>query len=822
MGVFKDTIKKTRVRETTGGIFRQQAGGRKRRFADLSTSEGLRNVALSEGFDTKVRRVEKRIEGEDPERLFSGGVVQDIFDGLNIMQHGVTGTLQGIGFAEGVKTRASFTKEEAFKDRGIPGLIAGIGLDIIVDPLTWIAPATIFRKIPGAVKGSRAVINAVKKTKAGQKVGRAFVYGFGQDPVYKTIKKRSTRDISIGTSKLIELARPIAKLSSKVQKSFLTRNKLGQVVRKSPDELAKLSPEILAKAKPAFDEIDRLGVDLVKEGVLDEKTWRASAGEYIANLYRKDASKLAKAIDRLKGRTDVSDEVRKALGEILEAGYPTARSLVDMNTLLERARFYKRVSKTFSKSFSSADEAAAEGFKLLPKTKRLGELSGKYVPTPIADDLAEVLKTRSKFNKVENIVVGGFKYGKVILNPATHARNIMSNFILNSFEGLSPARLDIYAKAAKSLATKDDLYQAAVKQGLGANTFATAELGHWISEGAPELFKGGKVSRAVRNSLKKVSDIYQGEEEYAKLAQFIFQKSKGLTDEAAFGIAERATFNYSEVTPFIRRIRESIFGYPFITFTYKATPQVAKTLAHTPTKISNIGKVKNAIENLVPRDDLKKERANEPQWIKNGMYIRLPGTDKIGRARYFDMTYIMPLGDLVTAQFTQRDRPEETRAEALLSNLPFLSAANDLIQNRDFFGNKIYKDQATPAEFGADITRYLMTFYLPSFTDNQVKTLLDKDTRERLGIKGLLPFRIGESVAFEQKVAEDPKSTQFRTTRTVGQEVARSIFGLKALPINVEREMAKRERELREKFTELLKDEGIALEKKIPFLLDEE
>ena len=94
----------------------------------------------------------------------------------------------------------------------------------------------------------------------------------------------------------------------------------------------------------------------------------------------------------------------------------------------------------------------------------------------------------------------------------------------------------------------------------------------------------------------KLSNIYQKEEEFAKLAQYIFQRKKGLVAEEDWKVAERATFNYAQVTPFIRRLRESIFGYPFITFSYKVTPQVAKTLVTKPTRISNIGKIKTGIE----------------------------------------------------------------------------------------------------------------------------------------------------------------------------------------------------------------------------------
>ena len=205
------------------------------------------------------------------------------------------------------------------------------------------------------------------------------------------------------------------------------------------------------------------------------------------------------------------------------------------------------------------------------------------VPFPIFDDIQEIIRIKEPLEKGLGKIVAGFKFGKVIMNPATHSRNVMSNFILNNFEGLHPSRLDIYGTAAKHLITKGKWYQEAHKVGLGLNTFAAREINDVLI--GPE---GKKFTQKFgRYAIEKLGNIYQKEEEFAKMAQYIFQRKKGLDPDGAWKIAERATFNYAQVTPFIRRLRESIFGYPFITFTYKVTPQIAKTLVAKPTKLSN-------------------------------------------------------------------------------------------------------------------------------------------------------------------------------------------------------------------------------------------
>src|SRR3990167_10153411 len=106
--------------------------------ADLTTSQGLYNVAIQKGLKEKADRI-LSTKGEETKKIFSGGFISDIFDGLNTLQYGVTGLVQGMGFAEGVQTRASFTKQEEIKALGtVPGFVVGLALDIAVDPLTWI------------------------------------------------------------------------------------------------------------------------------------------------------------------------------------------------------------------------------------------------------------------------------------------------------------------------------------------------------------------------------------------------------------------------------------------------------------------------------------------------------------------------------------------------------------------------------------------------------------------------------------------------------------------------------------------------------------
>lgn len=737
----------------------------------------LKTIAREAGLEKRAEDITKI--GEEPKRIFSGGVVSDIFDTLNAIQYGVVGVMKGKGFSEGVKTRQSWSDKDALGDFGVPGLIGGIALDIASDPLTYIAPWTILRKVPGLVKGAKALKTVTFESRLGQSLGRAFVYRFGQSKVYKELAERSIKSIAIGNQNLLDLARPITKLSPEAQKAISKARKAG--------ELHKLPSEILEKAKPAFDELDKLGKQAVEVGLLPRSVYQKNVGRYIARLYEpKELPKGIKQLfprkpiridlSRFMKRKDIPDEVRTAMGEIMEAGYPTAKSLVQLNKAVEQSRFFTKVAQTFSKGL------AKDGFSQLPITKRLGELSGRYVPKPIFDDIQEIMRVREPAERALNKVVGAWKFGKVILNPATHGRNILSNFLLNNFEGLAPYRLDIYGEAATQLVKKGKWYKEAKKIGLGLDTFASKEIKDILTsqEGILGLKKYGK---QVNKTIDSIANIYQKEEEWAKLAQYIFQRKKGLTSEGAWEIAQRATFNYSQVTPFVRRLRESVWGYPFITFTYKVTPQVAKTFLRRPTAISNIGKIKTAIENQADIKELTRERASEPEWIRDGFYVKLPMKDKYNRSAYFDLSYIVPFGDLISGQVLKQPPA-------------FFGLIKEIATNKDFYGNKIWKQSDTQELKTADLMRHLMKFGLPPLISDQIPGGYRKDGTRR---KGTLQRAMEKEMGVEGAGAQQ---------RTLMQEMLRGV-GLKIQPIDIDLQEYWAEKSKEEELQVLMQEAGI-------------
>ena len=792
------------------------------------TSQDFLNIANIAGMGPQADAILAR-KGEDIEKIFSGGPIQDLFDGLNALQYGVVGMMKGKSFLEGVRTRQSFSDQDAMGKFGIPGMIIGIGADIAVDPLTYLTPWTIFKKFPGAVKALKSAGKFGKSTKIGNRLGKMFVYRFGQDPVWAEMAEKSIRNIQLDHAKIIDTASPLFKMDPMVSKAMLKRADDGSLIRRSIEEVSQLglNERQMEAATELFTRMDNVGDELVNLKVL-----KTNKDDYIANLYTTfeeegfsngffGRSKKAARSAREKARKLVTDNpaklaelgtARKALGEIDEAVYPLTKGLLQATQDLTNARLYDDVSKLpalFSKE-------AIDGFKQLPgelgKSGKFGALNGGHVPEFLFDDLMEMTKVSEK--GIPEKLWAGFKFGKVLLNPATHARNMMSNATLNWWKlGMNPLdpRVGLaYAESAKEIASKGGKWLTEAKTvGYGLDTFAFNEIKTLLNmDEAKKAFGGTR--GLLKRTAGKIADLYQGEENFAKLSAFIFnRKHKGLGIEAAWTAAESATFNYAQVTPFIRKLRESIFGMPFITFSAKATPLVGETLLKAPRRISAIGKIKQGIEAQSDIKETKRERASEPQWVRDGLYVKMPMKDSRGRSAYLDLSYVIPFGDMASGQILQRQVERETGLresvpEAVASKFPVFNLMNELGKNQDFYGNKIWRDSDSTDKQLADMARHIAKSYLPPLVGELIPGGIQT--------KGRRAGKRRETAL--ARVLGAPSTSQQRT----GLQEALRLMGLKVQPVSVDTQEQYAEWERKNALQTLLGESAIIRESTRTFI----
>lgn len=663
------------------------------------------------------------------------------------------------GAVRGLQER--MTIPQALEKRGLsPTAALAVGL-----PISFAIPAIPIGKIAKGLKVAPKIVKAlgavgelpIPASRYGHKLGQLVSYRYGQPKKYARLAEEAITGIRLGGERALELGRPVSKLDPAEQKRVAQVLKGGITTRR---KYAKL-------AEPVREEFIQLGEEAVKEGLLSDKTFKKYVGKYLPRMYRKweegqpALGRFLKRptridIQRFMRRQNIPEDVRQAMGEIMEAGYPTTKGIAQLTQATTRAKFFRKVSE----NVEWASSVAKEGWQKLPKTKRLGKLSGKYVAPVIFDDIQEWTRTPSDLVKLMNKTTAWWKYGKVVVNPATVSRNLMSNAILaHTVGGLNPARVDVYLDALSDMAKQGGHYKEAKAAGLLGRTFYAAEIKEWLEA----TTKG----RSWLKHLRKPGKFYQASEDFFKLAVFKHQRNIGKTIQEAAQIAESALFDYSKVPPSIKALRSSIIGVPFITFPYKALPALGKAFVETPTRFAQYQRVFKAVEGLSTKEEREAEAKVKPDWMTRfgRQFLKLPTQDKHGRSQYLDISYIMPWFSM------QGIRPWSH---------PFISVFNDLAKNKDYFGREIYSAADDEVEKYWKITQYMWRQFSPS-----------------------IPFLPGTYAAKKLGAAIQGKPDYLGRTRGMMPTLFDIFLGLKTYPFDVKEEKRWRMYETKKKAGEI-------------------
>jgi len=302
---------------------------------------------------------------------------------------------------------------------------------------------------------------------------------------------------------------------------------------------------------------------------------------------------------------------------------------------------------------------------------KLGDLSKSYVHPEVFEDLTLAIRVMETPEKVWRKALGTWKFGKVIVSPKTHMRNLMSNSVLAHMGGLPMYEQPFYlTKAAKQMRGRGNYWKQATEEGLLGTTWTEHELSALFSdvesnikgikaESIPE--KLGAIGAAWEKSkakLNKAAKIYQAEEEWFKLAKFVHNiERRKMTVKAAAKDAEKWLFNYQKVTKFQEKFRSKWYGAPFATFTFKAIPRIAETAVRTPHRFILPGAIIYALERAAMKkigdspEQFKAKKKLRPEWMQGnflGMpnFARVPIVDESGREYYLNLTYTLPWGDI--------------------------------------------------------------------------------------------------------------------------------------------------------------------------------
>jgi len=524
----------------------------------------------------------------------------------------------------------------------------------------------------------KGIPKVLEKVPGGKAINRAFIYEYRGNLAEsgKFVKSMDAmkRNQAIGREYAIDIGNRLQAVDE------ATQLKMGEYIKGGNPKLSKNEMVLATEAKEILYDLGKQSVEL---GLLSEKTFFKNAGRYMPRLYTsKEYQSLLTQfnvkkpnrldLSRFKKRKDIPKAVRQEMGEILTPGYPVAKGIIQLTHDIEMGRFFKNVAGNKQWALpKKSSTAIPKDWKQLPSDKKLGALSEAYVHPEIFADISEVIKIRTLGDKIWRKSLGAWKYGKVILSPKTHARNLMSNSILAHLGGMPMPMQPIYlTKAVKAMRGKTEYWKIAKREGLLSDTFTNAELRTLFNEvegklkgikanGIPE--KLGLIGNAwskTKTGLGKVAKVYEAEEQWFKMAKFIHNiERRKMNPIKAAKDAEKWLFNYSKVTKFQEKYRSKWYGAPFATFTFKALPRIAEAAVKNPHRFilpaAMIYGLEKAASNYIgdtkEQETAKKELRPDYQKGKTlGIpnYPRVPIVDDYGREYYLNLTYILPWGDI--------------------------------------------------------------------------------------------------------------------------------------------------------------------------------
>lgn len=425
------------------------------------------------------------------------------------------------------------------------------------------------------------------------------------------------------------------------------------------------------------------------------------------------------------------------------------------------------------------------------EVNKMGQLAGKYISKEAWNVLRGSFEPSKELG--ENLVLK-FKHIKVVWNPGSHVRNAFGAAIQNWWKmGLGPWRLDTYYDATKEL--KGGKYLDEMKNlGFSERSGYMGELlNNYINN--EELMKSAiskqiESAAGVKKYLKKIDRLmmnsYGHTDNVAKMAAYKTLRKKGVSPDKAYTEAMSATFNYSEVTPFVHQMRRAIWGVPFVTFAVKALPLTVSTIANSPGRISVFGKLRNSLFAAAGVEGDQEAEAL-PEYMRDSMFVmRLPWKDEQGRSMYFDLSYIVPFGSLADGSIMENPA----------SLNPVVQLVKELSRNETFSGNRIFRESDDIDKVLMDISIHVGKMGLPPTATDFISDGYKSDGQ-----------KVDSRMGWEK--ATGINTDDFGPGERNHYQNAMRVIGLGATPFELNSRESSLAYKQKENLTKLLSDNGI-------------
>jgi hypothetical protein len=450
---------------------------------------------------------------------------------------------------------------------------------------------------------------------------------------------------------------------------------------------------------------------------------------------------------------DYNRAERENMGEIRDAMFRFVMGYNASQRDIALGRLYKDLAENYASKFP------LEGYVQVPETKaegtqtpRYGKLEGLYVPKEVMDHLSA--NDEAMANGILKLYRAGlskWKEGKTVLNPVSHANNVISNLTMAHFAGVSYWDAIKYGGAVKDFVTKNPMVKEAQDVGVFGGSFNNSEL---VKSMPSELRAMANMteSRLARFG-ERIWDTlaftieakgtkygarpvmqwaYEGEDMFFRYLIYRDARGRGMSPEDARDYSQEYIFTYDDLPKGARAVRD--YGMPFFSYTYKVVPVLARTALVYPWRYAapaTIAYTVNALmyaiaanmggneddwwtttlyRYMTDEDFRNKAKALEseerkllPEWMKGqSAILSTPkairmGMDEVTKLPMFlDISRIFPGGDLLDAN-------NNSGGVALLQPLtpsnPVLTSLVAMLANRDMFlGKDVVNKTDTDAE----------------------------------------------------------------------------------------------------------------------------
>lgn len=402
-------------------------------------------------------------------------------------------------------------------------------------------------------------------------------------------------------------------------------------------------------------------------------------------------------------------------------------------------------------------------------------------------------------------VQNGWKAWTLAVFPEYHTRNIVGNVWNNWLAGLNNPAWYKRASALQTIATKGKIAPTMVRRLTNAAEEAVPQLAskrltygkvtqtaqEWIDElaeaGATRggIF-GAELDQAQRDivsaTTSKTRQVLRGStgpvragfavgqmfEDNARVAHYLWKRSKGATVEEAGDSVKHFLFNYDELDPFTEAARKVM---PFLTWTRFNVPLQLEHLITDPNKAAVLNKFRIAIENSgpvsfgpigeaigIPGIGEGKEAPDErfvADWVRENMGIRVRRTGK-NDYEFFTLENWIPLADLSEVGLPQLEEGVGAFAE----------------QAGDFAIGLLSPLLTGPVEFATNQSLFLGREFLP-----ERREFLGVDVPERYS-NVLRNLRV---LSVVDRFIVAPKGT------SLGSNLVRTLTGIRVTPQDIRR-----------------------------------